>query len=155
MKEFLRCLSLPIQNKTLIVPYSVVAEVISFESPTPVANAPKWVLGELAWRESKIPLLYLEMMNESASTSSSPSTEFLATPHLRIVILNRISETAPNFVGIVLQNLPTMIRFKRADIELVSTCTTPSYLLMEVKVRNQPYFIPNIQWIEESMRNNV
>lgn len=141
MKPFLRCILLPLQNQTLVVPYSAIAEIIPFEAPTREEDAPNWFLGKLTWRETDIPVINLETLQD-------PTQEFIQNQHLHIAILNRVKDNLPDFIGIILQNLPTMTRLKRSDVTLVQENPSPS-ILMEVKVRETPAFIPNLAWIEE------
>lgn len=140
--EILRCLLLPIYGKTLIVPYSALAEVITFPKTISYVESKSCVIGEFEWRGFTVPLLCLEAKDKEGS--------FKQTPNLHVAILNRMNEgNYPDFIGIVLQTVPVMNRYKRADMEFVRESKEP-YLLMEVKVRDKMAFIPNITWIEET-----
>jgi len=147
MKEFLRCLLLPVNSKTLLVPYSAVAEITPFEPPKPLEASSHWLLGELEWRGVKIPLLSIE---EMINLDKPREEEKLKNQtHLHIAVMNRMSESASlDFIGWVLQSMPVMRRFKRVDIKSVSPMKEP--YLMEASVREQSVFIPNIKWIEDA-----
>lgn len=141
--EILRCLLLPIYGKTLILPYSALAEVITFPKTISYLESKSSVIGEFEWRGFRVPLLCLEANDKDVS--------FNMTSNLHVAILNRMNEgNYPDFIGIVLQTVPVMNRYKNADIEFVREAKEP-YLLMEVKVRDKMAFIPNIAWIEERL----
>lgn len=141
--EILRCLLLPISGKTLIVPYAAVAEVVALTEAESFSKSNDWILGEFNWRNLKIPLVSLEMTEEAS--------KFIIKPNLHVAIFNRISEAGlPDFIGVVLQNLPVMHRIKRSDVVYVAKAKQP-YLIMEVKAREKAAFIPNIPWIEEKL----
>jgi len=144
--HILRCLLLPIRNKTLILPCASVAEVVSFDDPLSFKNARHWVLGAFAWRNTSIPLVSLEL-NDTPGLSFFEETN----THMHIAILNRIHDEAdPEFVGVVLQNIPRMSRFKRSDIQPIAETEVP-HLLMEVSVRGVQMFIPNLLWIQKKV----
>jgi chemosensory pili system protein ChpC len=144
MIDVIRCLLLSMYDKTLILPYSAVAEVIPFENAKTFANTTGWILGTIEWRQLNIPLISLEDIDRTASSFLEPS-------RLHIAILNRILEgKGPDFIGLVLQSIPKISRFKRSDIQYLGT-SDRAQLSMAVSVRGQPAFIPNLQWIEENI----
>jgi chemotaxis signal transduction protein len=147
--EILRCLLLPIYDKTLIVPYAAVAEVVTLtEAEVKKYSESKDWVGEYNWRGLNIPLVRLEMYQAKKNSSSSKS-------NLHIAVINRMLEgNYPDFVGIVLQSVPVMHRYKPADLEFVAKTKDP-YLLMEVKVRGQTAFIPNIPWMADNLTQNL
>lgn len=146
MIEILRCLFLPIHEKTLVVPYAAVAEIVSFDKVANTKSRADWLLGTFEWRKMQIPLIALEKMDQSPS-------EFIHKPNLQIAVINRISENSQlDFIGVLLQSIPRMHRMRRTDIKQTSEAKE-SYLLMEVLARDQPSFIPNLPWIEAQINS--
>lgn len=144
MTDTLRCLLMYIQEQMLIVPYASVAEVIPFTQTQPYINAPPWVLGGLNWRGIEIPLITLEMIDETFS-------EYAPKTKAHIAIMNRVFDSKRyDFFAIILQKIPRMSRFRKEEFELVSTCLEP-HLTMEILVRGEQAFIPDLLWIEETV----
>lgn len=141
--EILQCLLLPIQNRTLMVPYNAVVEVISLQDPQKIFSSSNWILGDYIWRGLSIPLISLESINQIQETAKISES-------VNIAILNRVSEQSPDFMGIVLQALPKMEYFMKSDITWVSQCKEP-FLVMEILAKNKTAFILNISWIEETV----
>jgi chemotaxis signal transduction protein len=134
MKEFLRCLLLPLAEETLLLPYSAVAEVVERDLTENEKG-----LKDIVWRGLTIPLIYLD---ESECKLNKSVTK------RDIAILNRFSEKSKvDFVGIVLCGVPSMHRYKRNDIEWIGNATRP-YGLMEVAVRNQKAIIPRLEALQ-------
>ncbi len=64
-REEVRCVLLPLQHGSLLLPSAALAEMISckevisfkemisLDKPTPMDNAPPWLLGYVAWREAR------------------------------------------------------------------------------------------------------
>jgi hypothetical protein len=123
MKAFLRCLLLPVDTKIWLLPYSAVAEVVEITIKPHLEN--------IEWRGVELPLLHIKTPENSENKKN-------------IAILNRCSEKGKEFLGLVLSGVPSMQRFKRSDIEWVANANEP-YTLMEVKIRNQTAFIPNLE----------
>jgi chemosensory pili system protein ChpC len=141
--EVLRCLLLPIEGQNIIVPYAAVAEVVSFQEPKTIPKAPNWLLGHMTWRKAEIPLLSLEKMVD-------PKVQF-QKPNLHVAIMNRMSEEDHfDFVGILLQTVPRMIRARSTDFKYLGK-GSKAYELMEVMIREEKAIIPNIKWIEDSL----
>jgi chemosensory pili system protein ChpC len=139
--DVLRCLLLPIREQILVVPYPLIAEVIPYEKLEKFPNQPPWILGLLDWRGVKLPIVTLEMIDETFS-------EYTVTEDAQLVILNRISESSKlDFYGIVLQGVPRRSRYIRSEFELVSTCLEP-HLIMEVNLRGEQVFIANFQYVQ-------
>ncbi|MET0331534.1 MAG: chemotaxis protein CheW, partial [Dyella sp.] len=53
----IRCVLVPVGTLRLLLPNASVAEVITMPLPEPVPGAPDWLLGRIAWRGWRMPLL--------------------------------------------------------------------------------------------------
>ena len=143
MIEFLRCLLLSVDHASLLLPYSSIAEVISYQKPNKVDGFPEWLPGMIAWRGLQVPLIYFTTLTDTNQklTNSHPQ---------HIAILNRLFDTSDlSFIGLVVNKMPKMLRFKRSDITYTNHPNGQPYLLGEVMVREQNALIPNIPWIEK------
>jgi chemosensory pili system protein ChpC len=144
MTEFLRCLLLSVDHAPLLLPYSAVAEVITYQEPILLEALPNWLPGIIEWRGLKIPLL-------SFAGIENPNEKLKAKAFHHIAIFNRLIETSDlKFFGMILNQMPRMLRFKRADINFVEN-PNKDHLLAEVMVRDQKAFIPNMNWIEKKV----
>lgn len=53
-------LLLPLSDRTLLLPNVAVAELIAYRNPQVAAGLPQWYLGQVAWRDLRLPLLSFE-----------------------------------------------------------------------------------------------
>ena len=107
----LAAMLVPVLNDKLIVPGSVIAELIPFEAPEPVDGAPGWHLGEIHWRNQKVPVVSFEQANVGSSPVNTKRN------HDRIAILNVITEGCElAFYGLALQGIPSSLRLMESDI---------------------------------------
>jgi chemosensory pili system protein ChpC len=103
----------PLCDMQVLLPNTCIAEVIAYQAPEAVSNAPDWLLGMINWRGVHIPLISFE----SANGQSWQST----TGQQRIAVLNGISgnDDLP-FYGIVVQGIPRLLTLDRDSISAIA-----------------------------------
>ena len=97
-------LYLPVSNKQLLLPNVSVAEVVAYQAPKNLDEAPDYFLGTVSWRGIDIPVVSYELanglkLNETSSTA-------------RIAVINTIGEhinTLP-FFAIITQCIPRLVK---------------------------------------------
>ncbi|MGM0594360.1 MAG: chemotaxis protein CheW [Pseudomonadota bacterium] len=57
-----RCLLLPLHEMMLLVPNTLVAEVMEFRPAEPTQNMPEWLSGMLSWRGRNVPVISFERL---------------------------------------------------------------------------------------------
>ena len=104
----IRTILAPLTNGNVLLPNSVVGEIMNFTSPEPFKHGPGWLLGEIAWRGWQVPVINFErLLNDHAGTSVTSKT--------RILIVKTLGEsTQVNYIGLVIQGLP---RLKKVNAE--------------------------------------
>ena len=73
--EEIRTILAPLTNGYVMLPNSVVSEILEFTSPEPFKQGPAWLLGEVAWHHWQVPVINYEGMLKGSSTkitSKSP-----------------------------------------------------------------------------------
>ncbi|MCK5718404.1 MAG: chemotaxis protein CheW [Thiomargarita sp.] len=57
----IRCVLIPTQVGSLLLPSTIIAEIFPINEVTPLfKEQPKWLLGMIDWREQRVPLLSIE-----------------------------------------------------------------------------------------------
>ena len=101
-KEYqaVHCLSIPLHNKNVLLPNAAVAEVIAYSEPDMVADGPNWLLGNLQWRDRKVPLVSLEALTgDDVVDKNGP----------RIAVLNTLnSNPKVPYIAVLLQGIPSL-----------------------------------------------
>ncbi|WP_165674173.1 chemotaxis protein CheW [Metapseudomonas otitidis] len=102
-------LLLPLSDRTLLVPNVAVAELIPYRAPQASAGMPAWFLGQVAWRDLRLPLLSFE-----AASGGQPQVGSSA----RVVVLNALGSRAHvKFIALLVQGIP---RSLKVDTDLPS-----------------------------------
>jgi len=154
MAILLPCLLLPVREKILVLPSSAVAEIISYEKPKEISDAPDWLEGILNWRGINIPLTYLEKIGPPLDWNTPKSEEGEEVKKRYVAILNRTQKTQGEesdkmnrypFFGAILQDVPKLQRISEDAVKIVTQFPedNPRYI-MEVKTHGDYVLVPNL-----------
>ena len=112
--ETLTGLLLPLADRTLLLPNVALAEIVQYRAPHTSAGMPDWLLGQISWRELRLPLLSFEGASNGVSSVG---------PGCRVAVLNALGgRPQVKFIALLLQSIPHSIKvdghLARADVEL-------------------------------------
>ncbi|MCQ4272090.1 MULTISPECIES: chemotaxis protein CheW [Pseudomonas] len=107
-------LLLPLTDRTLLVPNVALAELITYRAPQTQAGMPAWLLGQIAWRDLRLPLLSFE---------AASGGEAKVVPGARVAVLNAIGgRSHVKFIALLIQGIPRSLKLdaslRRADAPL-------------------------------------
>ena len=109
----IKCVILTLRKENVIVPDSLVAEIVSVKEIDDIDGAPAWVLGNMKWRGADVPLLSFE-----ASGGEDVSRVNLNT---QAVVLYSVSKAGSvsdvPYLGLVMSGVPHVSRFSREQIK--------------------------------------
>ena len=135
--EEIRTILAPLTNGYVMLPNSVVSEILEFTSPEPFKQGPAWLLGEVAWHHWQVPVINYEGMLKGSSTK--------ITSKSRILIVKTLGEsTQVNYIGLVIQGLP---RLKKARAETLienEVENLPDTVFSEVAIDGLKAIIPDL-----------
>ena len=141
----IRGVMLPATGGRVLVPNTTMAEVISFAHPTPIAGAPSWLLGRLAWRGWGLPVLAFSAL---AGTSAGESTQ-----NARVAILKALSGHArlPYF-GVLTQGFPRLTLISEDILGPDDNAgALPVGVREQVLVHDEPAWIPDLATVESQI----
>ncbi|MFO6088852.1 chemotaxis protein CheW, partial [Pseudomonas aeruginosa] len=105
-------LLLPLSDRTLLLPNVAVAELIAYRNPQVAAGVPQWYLGQVAWRDLRLPLLSFE-------AASSGEQQPVLGSSARVVVINALGgRPHVKFLALLVQGIPRSVRL---DANLAST----------------------------------
>ncbi len=98
----IRTILAPLTDGYVMLPNSVVGEILNYTSPEPFKKGPDWLLGEIAWRGWQVPVInYEQLLKDSGITK--------ITSKSRILIVKTLGEsTQVNYIGLLIQGLPRL-----------------------------------------------
>ncbi|HEV2539070.1 MAG TPA: chemotaxis protein CheW [Frateuria sp.] len=141
----IRCVLVPVGQLRLLLPNATVAEVITLPTPEPVEGAAEWVLGRIAWRGWRVPLV--------SFTKLAGAPEGDADLAVRVAVLKALGGNAKlPFVAVVTQGFP---RLTTLNAELIipthDGTPLPPGVKAQVLVRDDIAVIPDLEGIEEEL----
>lgn len=98
----IRTLLAPVDGGTVLLPGSLVAEVIDFSEPEHFDDAPFWLLGELRWNGWQVPVVdFAQLTGDGDSTTN--------LDRARVIVVRTHTQSASiNLVGFLINGLPKM-----------------------------------------------
>jgi chemosensory pili system protein ChpC len=144
MRDELYSLLVPLAGERLIVPRVCVAEVIGYQPPAEMTNAPPWYLGVVTWGERSVPVVSFEGAFGQALPAVSSRT--------RIVIFHAFAGLLPGgHFGVLTQGFPQLVRVN-ADVirpDPSRGFSERSPVICQVRMVNETPLIPDLQRLEQ------
>ncbi|MBU3057401.1 chemotaxis protein CheW [Pseudomonas indica] len=95
-------LLLPLTDRTLLLPNVAVAELIPFRAPQASPGLPDWFLGQVAWRDLRLPLLSFEAASDGQAVIGMGA---------RVAVINALGGRAHvKFLALLVQGIPRSIK---------------------------------------------
>jgi chemotaxis signal transduction protein len=141
----LRCLLMTVQSGQIILPNSLVAEVLPFAMPLQIETAPHWVTGAMLWHNLTTPLISLGRLVFRVAPDADLNS--------RIIIVNTLGADSrlPHF-GILGTAAPRPLNLRREDLklnlEIPDADRNRPGVLSWAGYQDQPVVIPDIDAIE-------
>jgi chemosensory pili system protein ChpC len=122
----------------LLLPISVMEEVIDFEPPIAIEFAPPWLLGRIEWETRQVPVFSFTALINGTDVSAN-------TPRSKIMILKSLANSGRvPYLGLLLGGLPHPVTVK--PDELVETGDEKKSLgvFQRVTVADEEVIIPDL-----------
>jgi chemosensory pili system protein ChpC len=108
-------LLMPLADRILLLPNVAVAELIPFRAPQVSEGMPSWFLGQIAWRDLRLPLLSFEAASDGQAQIGAGA---------RVAVINALGgRPAVKFIALLVQGIPRSIKFgpelARANVPLL------------------------------------
>jgi chemosensory pili system protein ChpC len=136
-------LLIPLADARLLVPRACVAEVVGFQTPSPMDSAPPWYLGLVNWNARSLPLVSFEC----ACGLPVPPTGGRS----RVVVFHALGgRVEAGYFGIVSQGFPQLVRVNaevvRPDPDYIQPERFP--VLCRARMLNDTPLIPDLERLE-------
>jgi chemosensory pili system protein ChpC len=140
-----RCLVLPLNNVSLLVPNTLVAEVIDYKATESAGQTPEWLTGMLPWRGQSVPVISFErLIGRQAS---------LINEGRRYVICNTINpESRVPFIALEVQGIPHLMLVKNEMLEHDSRShQAEPAVLAHLRLNEESVLVPNMEVLEKML----
>jgi len=134
----IRTLLASVSGGKLLLPSSVVAEIISYTASSRPKNAPDWLLGETGWNDWKVPVI--------SFASLAGKCEFEeATAKTRVLVVKSLSESIVTpYLGILIRGVPRMIKVGAGSLTEPKRLSDYPSVFREVTIGEEQALIPDL-----------
>lgn len=137
----LTALLVPLGDRNLLLPNVAVAELIPYRNVQTGEGLPAWFLGQVAWRDLKLPLLSFE---------AAAGGQACVGPDARVAVLNALGgRPAVKFIALVVQGIPRSLKVS-SDVPRASEKLAPLEL-DAVRIGELIAKIPDLIGLEQKL----
>ena len=143
-----RCLSLPLHNMTLLLPNTVIAEVLDYrEADSAAEHAPEWLLGILSWRGRNVPLLSFEKLVGKQQSARGEET--------RYVVCNTLNGNARiPFIAFQIEGIPHLRIITSDMVKMDSEQNQPERVVQAyLRLQGESVIVPNLDVLEKMLEH--
>jgi chemosensory pili system protein ChpC len=139
----MRGLLLPLGERNLLLPNVAVAELVGFQEPEAEADAEDWLLGSIAWRGRRIPVV-------SFTAALGGETLPAQGQRMRIAVLNTLNGNPElPYIGVLTLGISRLARVSADNLAPDPSGEVDSDLVLEsLTVGDQPAWIPDLDRLE-------
>lgn len=146
--EVVRSLLVPVQGRSLLVPSTVVAEVVPYSEPEEgVDDGASGLLGVVRWREQKVPAVSFEVADGGSVATAGTRARFAVFKALN-------NRPGLPYFAVVTQQIPRLLAVYRDTIEVLEGEGETGPAVREaVLVNGEPAVIPDLEYLENLIRD--
>jgi len=134
----IHCMMIPVDEETLLLPTSVMAEVLDYTPPDSMDKSPPWLLGQVEWESRQVPVFSF-----SALINNHDPDEI--NPRSKIMILKSLSESARvPYLGLVLTGLPRPVVVKEDSLMATGDEKKSLGVYSRIKIEESEAIIPDL-----------
>ena len=134
----LHCMMVPTDQETLLLPTSVMAEVIDYQPPRPTESAPPWLLGQVDWENRQVPVFCFGALI-NGNDPDQPSKRS------KIMILKSLSDSARMpYIGVLMNDLPSPVQVKENDLQETGDDKKSLGVFSRVRYEEEDAIIPDM-----------
>lgn len=139
----IRGVMIQVAGARLLLPNATIAEVLSYAPPAPIANAPRWLLGQIRWRGWSLPMIAFGELSGLAREPGGLGS--------KVVVLKALSAASrlPYF-AMLTQGFPRLVTVSASGLYLQSREDEALPLGVQARVRlnDDAALLPDLEAVE-------
>lgn len=134
----LHCMMIPAAEETLLLPTSVMAEVVDFQPPRPINDAPPWLLGQIDWENRQVPVFSFGALINATEVGE-------VSARSKIMILKSLTEsTRMPYLGLLMSDLPRPVQVREKDPQQTGDEKKSLGVFSRVQLEGEDAIIPDM-----------
>ncbi|MCK5481134.1 MAG: chemotaxis protein CheW, partial [Gammaproteobacteria bacterium] len=128
----------PTEEDVLLLPTSVLAEVVDFQQPSPMNEAPPWLIGQIEWDKRQVPVFSFFALINGGDPGELSS-------RAKIMVIKSLSKSGRvPYLGVLLSDLPRMTYVKEFDLEQTGDKSKSLGVFKRIRLEDQDAIIPDL-----------
>lgn len=128
---------------SMVLPTSAIAEITDYAPPSPLVDAPAWLLGQVEWEDWQVPVISYGALIDDAPPES-------ATAQSRIMVVKSLSSTSRvPFIGVMVREIPRLANITPSQMEATEDDKRTPGVHCKVKFSGQEAVIPDLDRLSQ------
>jgi chemosensory pili system protein ChpC len=143
----IHCMMIPAQDATLLLPTSVMAEVMDYREPQPIDESPPWLFGQVEWEGRQVPVFDFAALINGADPAPP-------TPRARVGVLKTLTDSnRMPYIGVLMTGLPRPVTLKDTALEETGDEKKALGVFSRVRVDGEDAIIPDMDRLSHLVRH--
>lgn len=145
----LHCMVIPADDETLILPTSVMAEVMEYQRPAPIEAAPPWLLGQTEWEGRQVPIFDFSALINGTDPR-------VPDRRSHVMVLKSLSDSSRMpYIGLLMNDLPKPLTIKEPDLKETGDDKKSLGVFSRVSFEDGEAIIPDMDRLSHLVRHAV
>jgi len=134
----LHCMLVPTDPEVLLLPTSVMSEVVDYRDISPIEAAPPWLMGQVQWENRQVPVFSFSGLINGKEVQAPG-------PRAKVMILKSLAETGRvPYLGLLLGDLPRPVKVREEDLQETGDEKKAMGVFSRVRIGEDDAIIPDI-----------
>ena len=141
----LRAILAPISGGQILLPGSVIAEVIELAELRTFKDAPGWLIGEVDWQDWRVPVVSFAVLSGTAETEQPGARS-------RVLVIKSLAESGNcPYIGILISGVPSLSVISASSLGKPKRVPAHPCVYRRVAIDQQRALIPDLDTLAETV----
>ncbi|QNN45836.1 chemotaxis protein CheW [Thermomonas brevis] len=141
----IRGVLIQVADARLLLPNATIAEVLSYATPEPLADAPDWLLGRIRWRGWQLPLMSFSRFAGIAEEEGGLGS--------KVIVLKALGGNARQpYFAMLTQGFPRLVTVTESTLATLDDGgELPAGVLARVRLNENDAMVPDLAALEQRL----
>lgn len=143
----IHCMVIPAGEISLLLPTSVMAEVVDYDQPLPIEETPSWLLGQMEWNNRQVPVFDFAALINGSDPGTVPR-------HAKIMVLKTLTDSSRMpYIGLLMDDLPRTAVVRENDLQETGDDKKSLGVFSHVSFEEEEAIVPDMDRLSHLVRH--
>lgn len=143
----IHCMVIPAGAVSLMLPTSVMAEVVDYHQPLEIEETPSWLLGQIEWNNRQVPVFDFHALIDGSDPGPVPK-------HAKIMVLKTLTDSARMpYIGLLMEDLPRTAVVRETDLRETGDEKKSLGVFSHVSFNEEQAIVPDMDRLSHLVRH--